>query len=483
MSSESDFIAYLSTLPESSDTQSMINYFKNQIKLKKQTLHFKDKFNVIISFIKFIKTICSQANIKIYGSFVRTILEKIFISTPDVGYADPINHDIDIVLYDNTEIFDLDKRNFYDFISLMYIVSNTDKYDFNFNGFKVIDIVEKTLRPNNIHEDVGFAKKFLIDLPHYVIILKKDDIKIKIDLMSYKIINSNFDTWQNEFNINSLTMTQDGIFTKNLINSNADSYNFYETINCIINKTAICNLPFDNLIQSFTYKTRSDKINICNQIIWFFSNRMKILSMGYSQIFSDIMFFDYLIEREEVCQVSGNEPPYIKIKLACNHYISIMALAGLVNIRISEWSESLKCHLCRHDLNFAMMEKPPTLVQIPKQPEKDLETIDNYEIKDTYFSDENIHYITTILKNQSLCIPAPHNVYEQNGQNIQAGQLRQAGQNIQAGQAGQRDNIIQAGQNIQAGQRDNIIHRRPLVGRRTREDYITMNQPANPNTD
>ena len=275
MSSESDFIAYLSTLPESSDTQSMINYFKNQIKLKKQTLHFKDKFNVIISFIKFIKTICSQANIKIYGSFVRTILEKIFISTPDVGYADPINHDIDMVLYDNTEIFDLDKRNFYDFISLMYIVSNTDKYDFNFNGFKVIDIVEKTLRPNNIHEDVGFAKKFLIDLPHYVIILKKDDIKIKIDLMSYKIINSNFDTWQNEFNINSLTMTQDGIFTKNLINSNADSYNFYETINCIINKTAICNLPFDNLIQSFTYKTRSDKINICNQIIWFFSNRMK----------------------------------------------------------------------------------------------------------------------------------------------------------------------------------------------------------------
>jgi hypothetical protein len=39
------------------------------------------------------------------------------------------------------------------------------------------------------------------------------------------------------------------------------------------------------------------------------------------KIFSDEKFIDYKIEKEEVCILSGNEPPYISIKLKCNHYI------------------------------------------------------------------------------------------------------------------------------------------------------------------
>jgi len=427
MSSESTFIDYLNTLPESADTSSMISsmrkYFENQIKFKKQTLHFKDKFNVIMSFIKFAKTICIKSNIKIYGSFVRTIFEKIFVSTADIGYADPVNHDIDIVFYNNKETFDSDMRNFYDFISLMQIVSNTDRYDFNFYGFKVIDIIEKTIRPNDLKEETGFGKKFIIDIPHYVIILQKDDIKIKIDILCYKIANYDFDTWQNEFNINSLTMTQDGIFGKDTFDNHSDSYNFYETINSIINKTAISNLPFESLTRHFTYKMRSEKINICNQIIWFFANRMKIMSLGYTNIYSDNNFFDYAVENEEPCSVTGNEAPYIKIKLTCNHYMSIMALAGLVNIRSSEWSESIKCPLCRKDMDFAFIENKPTKIKIPQQPKKELETIDNYEIKDKIFSEENILYISTILKNQSLGIANPPNDTPQPQQN--APQIRE----------------------------------------------------------
>ncbi len=455
MTSETDFIEYLNKLSESNDASSNVSqeshsiinsmrkYFENQIKFKKQTLHFKDKFNVIMSFIKFVKTICLHSNIKIYGSFVRTIFEKIFVSTADIGYADPVNHDIDLVLYDGKEMFNTDIRHFYDFISLMQIVSNTDKYDFNFYGFKIIDIIEKTIRPNDIREEAGFGKKFLIDIPHYVIILQKDEIKIKIDMLCYKITNYDFDTWQNEFNINSLTMTQDGIFGKNMFDMNSDSYNFYETINSIINKTAISNLPFDILVRHFTHKSRAEKINICNQIIWFFANRMKIISLGYTNIYSDNNFFDFQIENEEPCPVTGNEPPYIKIKLTCNHYMSMMALTGLVNIRSSEWSESIKCPMCRKDIDFAFIENKPTKIQTPKQPEKELESIDNYEIKDKIFSDENIQYITTILKNQSLGITAPPN-------------------------------------DPPANQRTGLRERvRPIVGRRTNEDYQMLQRTTN----
>ena len=402
---EYNFISYIYTLPKSPETLSMIKYFENQIKFKKQTLHFKDKFSVIMSFVKFAKTICHQSQIKIYGSFIRTIFEKIFVSTADIGYADPINHDIDIVLYDNKRIFDLNKRKFYDFISLMQIVSNTKQYDFNFNGFEIIDIIEQTLTLNDERKDVGCLKNFLIDIPHYVIILQKDRLKIKIDMLAYKIITLEFDTWQNEFNINSLTMTQNGIYIKTSADNDTDSYNFYETINCIINKTAISNMPFESIARDLTQYLRIDKINICNQIIWFFAHRMKIMSLGYSDIYSDILFFNYYIEYKEICHLTSNEPNYINIKLLCNHYISIMALVGLVNIKSSEWVESIQCPICRADLNFSFIQKKPTLIQIPALPEKILEIFDNYEIKDSVLSNDNLEYIMAILNNKSFSIP------------------------------------------------------------------------------
>lgn len=457
MSSESNFIEYLNTLPETPETIQMKKYFENQIKFKNQTLHYKDKFNVIMSFIKFIKTICKQSRVKIYGSFVRNILEKIFVSTANIGYADPINHDIDIVLYHDKYIFETDKQNFSDFISLMQIVSNTEKYDFNFYGFKIIDVIEKTLRPNDVRDESGFGKKFMIDIPHYVIILQKDNHKIKIDMLGYKTENRDFDTWQNEFNINSLSMSEYGIFCKDSDDIKSSSYNFYETINSIITKSAVCNLPFETLLSGFTHKYRNEKCNIVNQIIWFFSNRIKILGLGYTDIKSDKKIFDFEIERTEPCLLSGNEAPYIKIKLTCGHHLSIMALAGLVNIQASEWSDAIKCPLCRHDLNFALIEAKPTNIQIPSQPEKEMVTLDDYETTQKLFSAENTDYITHILNRKTIS-------------DIQSNfdarpTMNTAWETV--------DNIpVQPRQNNDVILPTPITRRaHPLVGRRIREDY------------
>lgn len=440
MDSESAHIDYLLTLPQTEEVKNIIEYFKNQIKFKNQTLHFKDKFNVLMSFIKFAKSMCKSANINIYGSFVRNIIEKIFISTSECGYGDPINHDIDLIFYKNKYEYELDKKNFDDFISLMRIVANNSSINFNFYDFKVVDVIEKTI--DKIEQNDGIQKEFLLNIPHYVIMLKKDNIKIKIDLIVYKNDNINFTTWQNEFNINCLSINNNGIFTSQYEN---ESYGFFDTIHSIINKFAVSNLPFNDMFYGFTHKLRKDKIKLLNQIIWFMAYRMKILNLGYTEVFSDIQFIDYKIEKEEICELSGNEPPYISIKLDCGHYISIMGLAGLTNIQTSEWSESIKCPMCRQDLNIAFNNKIPPKIKVPLQPEKELETLDNYEINEKIISDDNIAYINHILKNQSL-----NNHHQQN--------------------------ILT---NPPLPQPEPIRRTLPLVGRRTREDYLNLDNNQN----
>lgn len=445
MDPESAHIDYLNTLNQTPEVKNIIEYLKNQIKFKNQTLHFKDKFNVLMSFIKFAKSMCKYSNINIYGSFVRNIIEKIFISSSECGYGDPINHDIDLIFYKNKYDYELDKKPFDDFISLLRIVANNSSYDFNFYDFKVVDIIEKTI--DKIEASDGIQKEFLLNIPHFVIMLKKDNIKIKIDLIVYKSDDINFTTWQNEFNINCLSINNNGIFT----NQFDESYGFYDTIHSIINKSAISNLPFNDMFYNFTYKTRKDKIKLLNQLIWFMTYRMKILNLGYTEVFSDIKFIDYKIEKEEPCELSGNEPPYIAIKLTCGHYISIMGLAGLTNIQTSEWSESIKCPMCRQDLDIAFNDKMPPKIKIPLLPEKELEVLDDYEINDKIISDDNIAYINHILKNQSL-----NNQPQPNTRNWDT-----------------HDWVAPL------PQAEPVRRTLPIVGRRTREDYLNLNGPPN----
>jgi N-acetylneuraminic acid mutarotase len=298
---ENSFITYLQSQPETAETKQMIDYFKNQIKFKNQSLHFQDKFRVVMSFIKFMKTMCLNSNPKIYGSFTRNIFEKLFIHTSDIGYGDPVNHDIDIMVYSYKDDYIDEIQPFSDFISLLRIISNNTTFDFDFYGFKVVDVIENTIKANDITDVNGFAKKFLMNIPHYTIILNKDNIKIKLDLIAYKSQDYEFDSWQNEFNINSLSLSEEGILIKKNsgMNINNSSYNLFEIINSIMNKNAICNMPFMDIIDGFMNKTRSQKVTILNQIIWFIMNRLKILTLGYNEIYSEINSV-LIIELEEI---------------------------------------------------------------------------------------------------------------------------------------------------------------------------------------
>lgn len=407
---ETTFIEYLKGQNRSPENTKMIKYFENQIKFKTQTIHYKDKIKVSMSLIKFIEKYCVSAVVTIFGSFTRNMIEKIFMSESEFGYGNPINHDIDMTIYENKSDYLLDIEKFNNLILLFDIISNSNSFDFNFYGYKLIDIKNKTLKHTNLSESDGFGKEFMIDVPHYTLLLKKNHIIIKYDLIGYKMSNTQSieQTWQNEFNVNSLNITSSGIYT-----SRKDT-NFFDIIHSVLEREIICNLPFEKLLTDFTQKTRVNKIKILNQIIWFMMYRTKILALGYNKITSYNKFFDYIIEKDEPCDITLNDPPYIKLKLKCSHYISLMGLIGLTNIKSSIWSESLRCPMCRSDLDIKLVDVQPSKIIVPDEPRKKIITQNDYYINFIINSSENINYISHILNSQSV----PTNIdFANNGTN------------------------------------------------------------------
>ena len=399
---ETRFIEYISNLPDGETKKEMLIYLNNQIKYKKQTEHYKDKINVSISLISLIESICKNSYVTIFGSFTRNMIEKIFMSNSENGFGDPINHDIDIIIFDNIDDFNKDKKYFYDIITLFKIVAHNPIYSFNeteLYGYKIIDVDDKTLREEDITSYNGIGKRYLLNNPHYNIIMKKGENIIKFDLLAYKVINNKF-LWNNEYNVNSLLLNSDGIFTAIKDKKN----NFLNILNSILTREVVCNIDYESILSNFLSKIRLEKIQILNQVIWFLTYRTKILSLGYKKITSNYKFFDYYIEKDEPCDITGNEAPYIKIKLNCNHNISLMALAGIPNIRTSEWTESIKCPFCREDIELKLIDIPSTDIIIPELPRKELTKINDYEITDIVISQDNMSYINYILNTQSIPI-------------------------------------------------------------------------------
>jgi hypothetical protein len=400
MYTESDFITYLKEQEPSDENTKLINYLENQIKFKQQTEHYNNKIKVSMSLIKFIETMCPlNSNPTIFGSFTRNLLEKIFMSSAETGFGNPINHDIDMTIFDHIINYQTEKENFDDMISLFKIVANNNNFDFNFYGYKIIDITDKTLRDSDLTQFAGFGKKIMLNVPHFVILLKKDNNLIKYDLLAYKVVHD-LNNWQNEFNTNSLSLTNNGIVTNNP--NKEKSYNFFNILHSVLEREVVCNIPFEKILQNFTLKYRNQKIQILNQIIWFMSNRTKVLSLGYNKISSDLKFFDYIIEKKEICDLTGNEAPYIKIKFECLHYISLMGLIGITNIRTSDWTEAIKCPYCRADINIKLIEMKPIEIQVPIEPQKDLLQLDDYEIDTIINSDDNQNYISHVLNKNTL---------------------------------------------------------------------------------
>ena len=104
-----------------------------------------------------------------------------------------------------------------------------------------------------------------------------------------------------------------------------------------------------------------------NNFVNFIGFRTKILSVGYDNIFTDNnkQICDIYVEEKETCPITSAKPPYLSLNLECGHNISIMALAGLANIRQSDYSEAINCVMCREKLIPKMVDKPLNKIEIP----------------------------------------------------------------------------------------------------------------------
>ena len=222
------------------------------------TTYIKEKTQLVLSLRKFIIEFC-KVTPKIYGSFIRQLLEKAFASVYDTtGYGNSINHDIDISVFKDKEEYNYFK-NYDRFTRMCRFFDKISKTDITFNGFKLREFNNSTLeiQNNKINCNCGSiycrfrhkptattntTLKKLFGIPHYHVIFTKTilgkETNIMIDLFSYTVTSE--DTEYNvdgDININKLELTSSGIITR---------YNdFTEVLNCIVSKIGICNINFD----------------------------------------------------------------------------------------------------------------------------------------------------------------------------------------------------------------------------------------------
>jgi hypothetical protein len=368
----------------------VIKHYKLQTtkieKTKQINLDIKEKIRTTFDFINFIKTICKSSYPSIFGSFPRMLFERCFSGLSELdGYGNTINHDIDIYIYEEINNFNFNQSDFKTLINVLNLI----KSNMTFGDYKIHSIHDKTI--TSLSRVLDNAKDRMLDIPHYVIILKNGDKIIKYDLLAYKIEPTH--TWTNEFDINSLSISRRGIHC---------DQTFFDTIINIMNNTADCTIDFKKFIAPL-YKPgyRLDKVKIFNDILYFCCMRTKILSIGYKQIFNDTFgIIELSIEKDNDCPITSLKPPYIQMELECGHKCSLMTLAGIINIRASNDTESILCPFCRH----TMIPKISITKNLNKLKKFDviednipLQSLPPHEIGNEIITKENKDYVTGLM--------------------------------------------------------------------------------------
>jgi hypothetical protein len=388
----------------------MIDYLTNIKSFKKSTDHLQMKFDTLISFIKFFETNVPESQCKIYGSFVRQMFEKMFLSTYDsTGYGDSENHDVDMTVFESKELFEAHHKEFSDIIDTFEVMSKLDfTAQIKFGSFYVVNIQDLTIHItpgdeiNQKHLDfyrerldtyisgynerssnpISFDDEHLPSrrmehyrvimnkleasvkdkfnkVPHFNIILKNPETNsyIILDLLAYPIDSKEYDITK-DIDVNTLSLTSDGIQTKS---------DFLSVIHSISKHHGVMQVNMKQMIEDLETKslTFNAKAKIYNQIVNFMGFRTKILSVGYEKIYSNEQMGDFYIEKNLDCPITGAHAPYVCIRMKCNHPLSVMALSGMVNIQASEYSEFVGCPSCRSKLIPAMIEQKPNRIEIP----------------------------------------------------------------------------------------------------------------------
>jgi hypothetical protein len=330
---------------------------------------------------------------------VRQFFESIYSEPTDTEYSNITSHDIDVCVFSNYSYERLNESSL--FMKMIekfkfFIISKDDK--FNFNQYKIISLEDKTIHKDQIKSSDPIGRKLMYNLPHYQVILENNEDQIHIDLLAYypKKCEDMYSLWNNDYDVNSMYITHRGI------SLHSKEKNFFEIQNSIMDRRVTILYPFEEFIEKIKKSTmRKNKVEIYNQLIYFVVYRTKILNDGYDEVYSDKKMLDFYIEHEENCSITDAPPPYITIRLECQHVLSIMALASIVNVIASEYTESICCPFCRESLIPNLIEKKPPKIEVPSFSDLDVSNrnkVRPLDKKNICMKDENIIRISGLLQ-------------------------------------------------------------------------------------
>lgn len=323
---------------------------------------FFNKYKLAIEFIKSIENFIKMPlDGGIYGSFVRQLFEIPFAvrdNFKDSNYANPIGHDIDIVLFTSVP----NPNTIQNIIKFMefteqYIrladLSNGTLQHPTFGEYKIVEI--KNTMVNDLKNSYPFGKRSLFGIPKFLVkFVDKNNKLLSMDVLSW-FPNNQYDLW-GDFDVNSLLMTKRGIISLN-------NLSFFSIFDHIEKRECEC-LTDINKLQSILNQgvPRINKIPSLSTIGNFFANRMKIISYGYNTITSQSGVPEFEIETKEPCLITQCEPPYINITLMCGHKLSTMAYLGQVLKNNCQHSEAINCPYCRGDFLIKLKENKPSTI-------------------------------------------------------------------------------------------------------------------------
>ena len=331
-----------------------ITKLKNQLKdleiinsrLKHNLSSFNQIFsrkNIISSRIKLCIILLKLCPIESYiaGSFIRLLFEFLFhidsINNND-WISNPSQHTIHIILFKNV----YDRTNcIQSYLSIIKLLEYTMLIS------KTVPQKRNMCKISNYLIN-GIKEKDIDGTPVSEICFKNydDEFILKISPWGHSFISI-------DFSVNSFILNRTGIVHNNYgHDNNPHKFGFISFIENIqnkeikyiqqIDKFQSCAFPPDG---SVPYDVKNKYLQTFYSFINI--NLLSLIESGYNLVGN---YPSINIERKDNCPITGALPPYPVIKLMCNHIISLMAYKGIINNKVSDSSESIRCPYCRENL-------------------------------------------------------------------------------------------------------------------------------------
>lgn len=347
---------------ENLSLKTSLDFYRQSINIRdvhsRNRIIILQRFMACLSFLKFI-----DEKSCVTGTFVRKIFETIFsdnqlCSDGDVGNVQ--STPIKILM---TSDIPRDRQNhtvrYYDIINrLNYFVRDGSKTD---------NIFPKIMN----YEYVGMNDTSdLIDYNNYVIPRKQLICKNAYDSFIIEFL-----AWRPSLSfippVDLLTFNRYGFF----IMTSADSFscagkivNMFSIFEQIINKQA-------NFVQSlFRLQEMAYPqipVSRASKVIYLIKLYNIVKEHYIPLLENNYSFCGHFpvieCEKNDDCPITGCSPPYPCFILECGHKVSLMGYKGIVCRGDSEFSESIKCAMCRKDLIIKFKTAEPTIFRVDER--------------------------------------------------------------------------------------------------------------------